>query len=152
MSRNRIVIGVVIAVAAIVAAVVWGAADSGGGDGGTLAGTSWTLTDLDSGGVTGTAPTLELTETDVSGTGGCNTFSGTYTTDGDTISFGPLASTMMACEPSNHGAGDRVPRRTRRRDHVHGRRRRAVDLRRRRHLVVREGLTDGAARRPVTAR
>ncbi|HEY8019442.1 MAG TPA: META domain-containing protein [Actinomycetota bacterium] len=100
MSRNRILIGVVVAVAAIVVAVVWVAADSGGGDGGTLAGTSWTLTGLDSGGVTGTAPTLELTETDVSGTGGCNTFSGTYTTDGDTISFGPLASTMMACEPS----------------------------------------------------
>ena len=98
MSRNRIVIGVVIAVASIVAAVVWVAADSGGG--GTLAGTSWTLTDLDRGGVTGTAPTLELTETDVSGTGGCNTFNGIYTTDGDTISFGPLASTMMACEPS----------------------------------------------------
>jgi len=97
VSRNRIVIGVVIAVAAIVAAVVWVTADSGGG--GTLAGTSWTLTDLDSGGVTGTAPTLELTETDASGTGGCNTFGGTYTTDGDTISFGPLASTMMACEP-----------------------------------------------------
>ena len=97
MSRNRIVVGVVIAVAAIVAAVVWVTADSGGG--GTLAGPCWTLTDLDSGGVTGTAPTLELTETDASGTGGCNTFGGTYTTDGDTISFGPLASTMMACEP-----------------------------------------------------
>jgi heat shock protein HslJ len=99
MSRNRIVIGVVIAAAAILAAVVWVAADPGG-NGGSLAGTSWTLTDLDSGGVTGTAPTLDLTDTDVSGTGGCNTFSGTYTTDGDTISFGPLASTMMACEPS----------------------------------------------------
>jgi heat shock protein HslJ len=98
MSRSRIVIGAVIAVAAIVAAVVWVTA-SDGGDGGSIADTSWTLTDLDSGEVTGTAPTLELTGTDVSGTGGCNTFSGTYTTDGDSISFGPLASTMMACEP-----------------------------------------------------
>jgi heat shock protein HslJ len=100
VSRNRIVIGVVVAVAAIVAVVVWVVVDSGSGDGGALAGTSWTLTDLDSGGVTGTAPTLELTETDANGTGGCNTFSGTYTTDGNAISFGPLATTMMACEPT----------------------------------------------------
>jgi heat shock protein HslJ len=94
---KRLVIGVVIAVVGIVGAVVWVLTDSGGG-GGSLAGTDWTLSDLDNGGVTGTAPTLELTETDASGTAGCNTFSGTYTTDGDSISFGPLATTMMACE------------------------------------------------------
>jgi len=99
MSRNRILIAVAVAAVAIIAAVVWVSADAGDGDGASLAGTGWTLTDLDSGPVTGTPPTLELTDTDVSGTGGCNTFSGTYTTDGDTISFGPLASTMMACEP-----------------------------------------------------
>ncbi len=99
MSRDRIVIAVAVAAVAIIAAVVWVTADSGDGGGASLAGTGWILTDLDSGSVTGTAPTLDLTETDVSGTGGCNTFSGTYTTDGDTISFGPLASTMMACEP-----------------------------------------------------
>ena len=58
------------------------------------------LTDLDTGARSPVPrPRSSLTETDVSGTGGCNTFSGTYTTDGDTISFGPLASTMMACEP-----------------------------------------------------
>ena len=97
MPRNRIVVGVVIAVALIAGAAVWAVADSSG-DGASLAGTSWTLSDLDSAGVTGTAPTLVFTETDVNGTGGCNTFGGTYTTDGDAISFGPIASTMMACE------------------------------------------------------
>ena len=96
MSRNRVVVGVVIAVAAIVGATVWAVTDTG--DGASLAGTSWTLSNLDSAGVTGTAPTLVFTETDVNGTGGCNTFGGTYTTDGDAISFGPIASTMMACE------------------------------------------------------
>jgi heat shock protein HslJ len=33
----------------------------------------------------------------VSGNGGCNSFSGTYTVDGDQLTFGPLASTEMAC-------------------------------------------------------
>lgn len=33
----------------------------------------------------------------ISGSGGCNNFTGPYTTDGSNISIGPLASTMMAC-------------------------------------------------------
>lgn len=33
-----------------------------------------------------------------SGTDGCNQLSGTGTIDGDTITFGPIASTLMACE------------------------------------------------------
>ncbi len=51
----------------------------------------------------------------VSGSSGCNTFSGSYTVDGDTMSFGPLASTQMACaeevmtqEAAVLGALDRV--------------------------------------------
>jgi heat shock protein HslJ len=35
--------------------------------------------------------------TQISGTGGCNTFSGPYTVDGDTIAIGPLTSTLRAC-------------------------------------------------------
>lgn len=97
MSRNRILVAVAIAVAVIAGAAIWAAADSGGDDL-ALAGTSWTLTDLDGSPVTGTAPTLAFTETDVNSTGGCNTFNGSYTTDGATISFGPIGSTMMACE------------------------------------------------------
>ncbi len=34
----------------------------------------------------------------LSGNAGCNTFNGTYTTDGDKITIGPLATTRMACE------------------------------------------------------
>ena len=37
------------------------------------------------------------TDGQVYGDSGCNRFTGTYTTDGDRISIGPLASTMMAC-------------------------------------------------------
>lgn len=33
-----------------------------------------------------------------SGTDGCNRLTGTGTIDGDTITFGPIASTLMACE------------------------------------------------------
>jgi heat shock protein HslJ len=34
----------------------------------------------------------------LTGNGGCNSYNGTYTTDGDKISIGPLATTRMACE------------------------------------------------------
>lgn len=33
----------------------------------------------------------------VAGNGGCNTFNGPYTTDGDIIAIGPLVTTRMAC-------------------------------------------------------
>ena len=35
--------------------------------------------------------------TSMAGSGGCNRFSGSARIEGDTISFGDLASTMMAC-------------------------------------------------------
>lgn len=44
-------------------------------------------------------PTIEFAEDGtVSGFAGCNTFSGSYTTDGSTLSFGPMAMTEMACQ------------------------------------------------------
>ncbi|MCJ2165804.1 MULTISPECIES: META domain-containing protein [unclassified Pseudodesulfovibrio] len=35
----------------------------------------------------------------VSGLGGCNHYSGSFTLEGDMISFGPMAATMMSCSP-----------------------------------------------------
>lgn len=35
----------------------------------------------------------------VSGSAGCNRFTGSFTTDGDHVSIGPLATTRMACPP-----------------------------------------------------
>ena len=35
---------------------------------------------------------------DISGFAACNTFSGTYTTDGSTLTLGPLATTKIACQ------------------------------------------------------
>jgi heat shock protein HslJ len=34
---------------------------------------------------------------EVKGSAGCNSYSGSYQVEGDTISFGPIASTLMAC-------------------------------------------------------
>ena len=70
-----------------------------------LAGTSWNVTNYNNGkgGVVGvmadTTPTVLFGESgQISGSGGCNNYSGTYTSDGaGSIEIGPLASTMMAC-------------------------------------------------------
>ena len=44
-------------------------------------------------------PTIQFGEDGVvSGFAGCNTFSGSYTTDGATLTFGPMATTKMACQ------------------------------------------------------
>jgi heat shock protein HslJ len=64
-----------------------------------LAGTSWTLADLDGTTPAGAAPTLEFREDGTAGgMSGCNSYNGSYTVDGNTITFGPLISTKMACE------------------------------------------------------
>ncbi len=47
--------------------------------------------------VEGTTLTAIFTADQVSGSSGCNTFSGGYTIEGATLTIGPLASTMKAC-------------------------------------------------------
>lgn len=44
-------------------------------------------------------PTAEFSKTRISGFSGVNTYGGTYSTDGDSISFGPINATLMAGEP-----------------------------------------------------
>ena len=51
----------------------------------------------------GVVVTLILEEGGVGGTGGCNSYFGSYTLDGDTVTFGEIGSTLMACAPP---AGD----------------------------------------------
>lgn len=68
-----------------------------------LAGTNWRLVSFGPVGVEenivpGTKPTLNFAEDGrASGSTGCNSFSGTYTVRGDTISFGRMISTKRAC-------------------------------------------------------
>jgi putative lipoprotein len=47
--------------------------------------------------VQGSTITLLLAAGQAAGTGGCNGYGGTYQVDGNSISFGPLTSTKMAC-------------------------------------------------------
>ncbi len=68
-----------------------------------LVGSQWELDSVFAGDavsstVAGTEVTMILADDgSVSGSSGCNTYSGTYTVDGDALSFGPLAGTKMAC-------------------------------------------------------
>jgi heat shock protein HslJ len=64
----------------------------------TLPGTGWRLASIDGQAVLDVHPTLAFgADGNASGNGGCNTFNGSYAIDGQTIAFGPLISTKMAC-------------------------------------------------------
>lgn len=70
----------------------------------TLVGTTWSATGVNNGQeavvsmVAGTEVTAEFADDGtVSGSGGCNTYTGTYTAEGEALSVGPLASTLKAC-------------------------------------------------------
>ena len=73
------------------------------GGGGTVEGVKWMLqsyaVDGELQSVIATSD-IDATFADgtVSGTGGCNQYSGSYELDGEALSIGPLVSTMMACE------------------------------------------------------
>ena len=69
-----------------------------------LVGTTWTLSSISSGDVvtsviSGTEITAVFsTDNTVSGSAGCNGFSGRYSQAGDSLSLSPLATTRMACK------------------------------------------------------
>jgi heat shock protein HslJ len=65
---------------------------------------SWVLADLNGGGAPAAEVTLMFDPGDqgtsrVAGKSGCNRFTGGWKQDGQSVTFGPLASTMMACPP-----------------------------------------------------
>lgn len=63
-----------------------------------LAGTNWTFVAIGGVPVAADRPTaLRFDGTRISGSAGCNRFSGTYTADGRTLTAGPLMATKMAC-------------------------------------------------------
>ena len=64
-----------------------------------LDGTQWQLISLDGSPVLdSTSVTLAFGPQDrAGGSGGCNSYGGSYSVQDDALSFGPLASTMMAC-------------------------------------------------------
>lgn len=75
-------------------------------DGRELEGVTWIL---DRGSIDGLADDVppgarvdvRFEANEVSGTSGCNSYSGTYEVDGGSVSFGPLGGTEMGCQPSS---------------------------------------------------
>lgn len=68
----------------------------------SLAGTRWTLVSW--GAPSAETPvigestiTLEFADGQINGSGGCNSYGGSYQTQGDTLLLGEIASTLMAC-------------------------------------------------------
>lgn len=70
------------------------------GSGGDVTGQVWLLSELKGKSlVTGTSLSALFTSTNkVSGSAGCNRYSGSYTVSGSSITLSSIASTMMACE------------------------------------------------------
>jgi len=76
-----------------------------GSNGKDLVGPTWVVTELSAGGSSaapspGTVLTAIFDGETVGGDAGCNNFTGGYEVSGDSISFGPLATTRMFCEES----------------------------------------------------
>lgn len=67
-------------------------------------GTEWQLLGFRDGNLFDPVPddvqiTIRFADGSVNGSAGCNNFMGTYTADGATLTFSPLASTRMLCAP-----------------------------------------------------
>lgn len=95
--RSVVVLIALIAMAAFVAAC----APIGGDDANrSLENTSWTVTSIAGAPTLPEArPTLSFAaDGTVSGSSGCNQYSGAYRRDGSSLTFGGIASTLMGCE------------------------------------------------------
>jgi heat shock protein HslJ len=104
--RARLIVTVLMAVSLPLAACAASDSGTGGSSAPSLADTTWNLAQYAPVGETTLVAvpdqvlaTAAFTADQISGSGGCNTFTGGYTTDGATIEIGPLATTLKACLP-----------------------------------------------------
>jgi heat shock protein HslJ len=104
-SPRLLAVLVVLAAAGLAGCQVVGGDDNANGG---LALTTWTVTSI-----AGTSTIAEGPPTmafdpggTVTGTDGCNQYSGSFHTDGGSIQVGPLATTRMACEPARMAQAD----------------------------------------------
>ncbi len=69
---------------------------------GALIGAPWRIEDIAKRGVIDFAQTTITFSAKgrINGSGGCNNYNGSYTLEGDTLSFGPVAATRKACVPA----------------------------------------------------
>jgi heat shock protein HslJ len=90
----------VVATAALVAATVVACSLGDDNANGGLANTSWTVLSIAGAATLGEArPTMTFApDGTVSGSGGCNQYSGQYRTDGSAISVGEVSATLMGCD------------------------------------------------------
>ena len=86
-------------IAVLLGSIVWTVAAAGQDVG---LESTWLAEDIKNGGVIDDLQTTLTIGPDnqASGNGGCNGFGGAYTLEGDKLTFGDLASTMMACAPA----------------------------------------------------
>ena len=93
--RRHVLLALLLAAIAIAGCSLGGDTANGG-----LGGTSWTAVTLDGQPTLAQArPTIRFTvDGTVSGTTGCNQFSGPFRTDGGTIVVGELAATKIGCD------------------------------------------------------
>lgn len=92
--RSRIAATLSVALLALATAPVVAQSPSPSAD--ELAGTSWAVTSV--AGTPGSGATLVFAEAAAGGFAGCNNFRGSYQASAGSLAFGPLASTMKACE------------------------------------------------------
>jgi heat shock protein HslJ len=102
MRRTRFAVGVAAATLLLVMATGSVATAATGGTGGTLDGPTWVLKSYATAGVMTDVPSAVYASAvfkggAVNGSAGCNVFNGSYTASGAALTFGPLATTMMAC-------------------------------------------------------
>jgi heat shock protein HslJ len=109
MNRSRLAIGAVTAMLLLSACSSGSGATAApkGGTGGTLEGPTWVLKSYDATGKMTDVPQDVYADAafkggTVNGSGGCNVFSGSYTASGSALTIGPLATTMMSCEPAKN--------------------------------------------------
>jgi putative lipoprotein len=84
--------------------LVAGCTDSGQSGHTPLLGTTWNLVELNNIKIKHPGPQvphLRFEADKVTGNDGCNNFFGDYTLDGNSLKFGMLASTRMACQQIN---------------------------------------------------
>ncbi|MET1232920.1 MAG: META domain-containing protein [Candidatus Limnocylindrales bacterium] len=94
----------ILALAAVSLVAISGCNAIGAAQGGQLDGLAWQLSTYLAGGAAVPVPdevaaTATFAEGQVSGSNGCNGYSGPYVASGSTLTIGPLASTLMGCGP-----------------------------------------------------
>jgi heat shock protein HslJ len=96
--RRTALAGAMILIAALLAACATAEQDQSPAGGTALPGTEWVLTSMAGNSpIEGTLITLNFGEGSLEGSGGCNTYGGSYTASEDSLALSELYWTEMAC-------------------------------------------------------